>query len=125
MNGHRRLGFVQVSALAGLLLTCASPVRAESPPTGLPSTGLGAGGVNDPAARFHGAPTYDFGVTNVQWEAATPEYSFVTLDLSWSFSWRAKWTEPADKNVTGKPLECLFRRRVGPSAPRVSAPLGF
>jgi len=67
-----------------------------------PSAGLGA---NDPAARFRGPLTYDFGVTNVKWEAATPEYSFVTFDLYWSYSWRAKWTEPADKNVTGKPLE--------------------
>ena len=97
MNGKRRLGFVQVSALVGLLLTCASPVRAEDSSTGL--------GVNDPAARFRGALTYDFAVTNAKWEAATPEYSTVTFDLSWSYSWRAKWTEPADKNVTGKPLE--------------------
>ncbi|MBM4165279.1 MAG: hypothetical protein FJ222_12695, partial [Lentisphaerae bacterium] len=44
---------------------------------------------DDPAAaRFRGPPTYDFGVTNVTWEAATPEYSFVTFDLSWSYSWR-------------------------------------
>ena len=97
MNGQRRLGFVQVSTLVGLLLTCASPVRAENPSTALD--------VNDPAARFHGAPTYDFGVTNVKWEAATPEYSFVTFDLSWSFSWRAKWTEPAETSITHKPIE--------------------
>jgi hypothetical protein len=105
MNRHRRLGFVQVSALVGLLLTCASPVRAESPSTGLPSTGIGAGGANDPAARFRGAPTYDLMVTNVSWQVVNKDYTEVTFDLSWSFSWRAKWTEPADKNVTGKPLE--------------------
>ncbi len=57
------------------------------------------------AARFRGAPTYDFGVTNVTWEAATPEYSTVTFDLSWSYSWRAKWTEPAATSATGKDLE--------------------
>jgi len=72
--------------------------------TGVPAA-AGADGANDPAARFRGPLTYDFGVTNVKWEAATPEYSYVTFDLHWSFSWRAKWTEPADKNVTGKPLE--------------------
>jgi formylglycine-generating enzyme required for sulfatase activity len=60
---------------------------------------------NDPAARFRGAPTYDFGVTNVKWEAATPEYSYVTFDLSWSFSWRAKWTESAKTSATGKDME--------------------
>ncbi len=57
------------------------------------------------AARFKGAPTYDFGVTNVKWEAATPEYSYVTFDLSWSYSWRAKWTEPAKTSATGKDME--------------------
>jgi formylglycine-generating enzyme required for sulfatase activity len=60
---------------------------------------------NDPAARFRGPLVYDFGVTNVKWEAATPDYSYVTFDLYWSYSWRAKWTEPAEKNVTGKPLD--------------------
>jgi hypothetical protein len=29
----------------------------------------------------------------------------VTFDVSWSFSWRAKCTEPAEKSVTGKTLE--------------------
>ena len=87
-----------VSLAVGMaLLSIASAALADNP-----STALGA---NDPEARFRGPPTYDFGVTNVRWEAATPEYSYVTFDLSWSFSWRAKWTEPADKNVTGKPLE--------------------
>jgi len=60
---------------------------------------------NDPAARFRGPLTYDFGVTNVKWEAATPEYSYVTFDLSWSYSWRAKWTEPAATSATGKDME--------------------
>lgn len=59
---------------------------------------------NDPNARFHGAPTYDLAVTNVRWEAATKEYSYVTFDLSWSFSWRAAWTEPARTSVTGRDL---------------------
>jgi hypothetical protein len=97
MNGHRRLGFVQTSALVGLLLTCASPVCAESHSTGLVA--------NDPAARFRGAPTYDLLVTNVSWKVVNKDYTEVTFDLSWSFSWRAKWTELADKNVTGKHLE--------------------
>ncbi|MEI6148320.1 MAG: hypothetical protein WCS01_04430 [bacterium] len=97
MNGHRRLGVVQVSAFVGLLLTCALPVRAEDSPTGL--------GANDPAARFHGAPAYDLLVTNVSWQVVNKDYTEVTFDLSWSFSWRAKWTEPATNNVTGKPLE--------------------
>lgn len=67
--------------------------------------GRPAGAVdNDPAARFRGALTYDFGVTNVRWEAATPEYSYVVFDLSWSFSWRAKWTEPAATSATGKDM---------------------
>ena len=40
-----------------------------------------------------------------KWEAATPEYSLVTFDLYWSYSWRAKWTEPANTSCTGKDLE--------------------
>ena len=60
---------------------------------------------NDPEARFRGAPTYDLAVKNVKWEGATKDYSYVTFDLFWSFSWRAKRTEPAEKSVTSKPLE--------------------
>ena len=60
---------------------------------------------NDPAARFRGAPTYDFGVTNARWEAGTKDYSYVSFDLSWSYSWRAKWTEPADTSCTGQDIE--------------------
>ena len=62
-------------------------------------------GANDPQARFRGPLTYDFGVTNVKWEAATPEYSYVVFDLRWSYSWRAKWTEPAKTSATGKDIE--------------------
>jgi hypothetical protein len=60
---------------------------------------------NDPDSRFKGAPTYDLAVTNVKWEAATPEYSYVIFDLSWGHSWRAKWVEPAKTSVTGKDME--------------------
>jgi hypothetical protein len=68
--------------------------------------GVSAGLADDLAAtRFHGAPTYDLAVTNVQWEAGTEEYSFVTFDLSWGHSWRAKWMEPATNNVTGRDLD--------------------
>jgi len=81
-------GILKVLGL-GLLLAGTEVARAE----------------NDPAARFRGAPTYDFGVTNVKWEAATPEYSFVTFDLSWSYSWRLKWTEPAKTSASGKDIE--------------------
>ena len=60
---------------------------------------------NLPEARFRGAPIYDLIVTNVSWAAATKDYSTVTFDLSWSFSWRAKWVEPAATSATGKDLE--------------------
>jgi len=60
---------------------------------------------NDPAARFRGEPPFDLAVTNVEWEPATEAYSYVTFDLSWSHSWRARWTEAAADNVTEKPLE--------------------
>jgi len=65
----------------------------------------GAGGAvvdNDPNARFHGAPSHNLAVKNVRWEHATKEYSHVTFDLSWSFSWRAAWVEPAKTSVTGR-----------------------
>ena len=71
---------------------------------GLAADASGVGEI-DPAARFQGAPTYDFAVTNVKWEAATPEYSYVTFDLYWSYSWRQKWTEPAKTSATGKDME--------------------
>jgi formylglycine-generating enzyme required for sulfatase activity len=45
-------------------------------------------------------------VANVKWEAGgAADQSVVTLDLAWDNSWRAKWEEPAEKNVTGKPLK--------------------
>lgn len=44
-------------------------------------------------------------VANVKWEAGTKEYSTVSFDLAWAKSWRAEWEEPADRNVTGKPLK--------------------
>ncbi len=42
-------------------------------------------------------------VTNVKVEPEK-EFSTVSFDLAWNNSWRAKWTEPAEKNCTGKPL---------------------
>ncbi len=44
-------------------------------------------------------------ITNVRWEASNQEHSIVTLDLSWDHSWRAAWTEAAERNVTGAPLK--------------------
>ena len=72
---------------------------------GVLAAGVLAAGDNDPAARFRGPLTYAFGVTNVKWEAATPEYSYVIFDLHWSYSWRAKWTEPAKMSATGQDME--------------------
>ena len=77
------------AAACGLLLAVASGALADE----------------NAEARFGGPPTNDLAVTNVKWEAGTKDYSFVTFDLSWSGSWRAKWTEAAEDNVTGKPLE--------------------
>jgi len=68
------------------------------------ASAAGAVAANDPNARFRGAPSYDLAVTNVRWESATREYSYVTFDLSWSFSWRAAWVEPAKTSVTGRDL---------------------
>jgi hypothetical protein len=44
-------------------------------------------------------------ITNVTWKAGAREDNSVTFDLAWDNSWRAKWEEPAEKNVTGKPLK--------------------
>ena len=98
MNHQRVLNSIRVIAVAcGLLLSGATRVLAENP-----STGIGA---NDPAARFRGAPTYDLLVTNVSWKVVNADYTEVTFDLSWSGSWRAKWTEPAETSITHKPIE--------------------
>jgi formylglycine-generating enzyme required for sulfatase activity len=92
------LNSIRLLAVAcGLLLSRASSVLAEAP-----STWIGA---NDPAARFRGAPTYDLLVTNVSWKIVNKDYTEVTFDLSWSGSWRAKWTEPAETSITHKPIE--------------------
>jgi hypothetical protein len=44
-------------------------------------------------------------VTNVSWKVVNADYTEVTFDLSWSGSWRAKWTEPAETSITHKPME--------------------
>jgi formylglycine-generating enzyme required for sulfatase activity len=98
MNHQRVLNAIRVITVAcGLLLSCAARVLAENP-----STWIGA---NDPAVRFRGAPTYDLLVTNVSWKIVNKDYTEVTFDLSWSGSWRAKWTEPAETSITHKPIE--------------------
>ena len=98
MNHQRVLNSIRVIAFAcGLLLSGAARILAENPSTGI--------GVNDPAARFRGAPTYDLMVTNVSWKVVNADYTEVTFDLSWSGSWRAKWTEPAETSITHKPIE--------------------
>ncbi len=98
MNYQRMLNSIRVITVAcGLLLSGTARVLAENP-----STWIGA---NDPAARFRGAPTYDLMVTNVSWKVVNADYTEVTFDLSWSGSWRAKWTEPAETSITHKPIE--------------------
>jgi hypothetical protein len=79
MNRHRRRGFVQASALVGLLLMCALPVRAEDSSIGSRTAGLG---LNEPATRVHGAPTYDLLVTNVSWQVVNKDYTEVTLRIT-------------------------------------------
>jgi formylglycine-generating enzyme required for sulfatase activity len=95
MNQQRKNRRLATIGLA-LLLTGAR--------VGLGAEVAGDGG-SDANVRFRGPLAYDFGVTNITWEAGTEEYSFVTFDLSWSYSWRAKWTEPAATSVTGKDIE--------------------
>ncbi|MDP6631000.1 MAG: hypothetical protein QGH29_08495 [Kiritimatiellia bacterium] len=50
-------------------------------------------------ARFVEKDASDMAVANTEVSAGT-----VGFDLSWSGSWRAKWTEPAERSATGKPL---------------------
>lgn len=73
---------------------------------GLVLAAAGATGADDlAAARFHGAPTYDFEVKNWKFEPGDSNSGFVTFDLFWSYSWRAKWTEPAATSCNGKDIE--------------------
>ncbi|MDP6353628.1 MAG: SUMF1/EgtB/PvdO family nonheme iron enzyme [Planctomycetota bacterium] len=44
-------------------------------------------------------------ITNVKLEAGRANHSLVSFDISWSGSWRRKWTEPAGKSPTGKARE--------------------
>jgi hypothetical protein len=90
---HQMSGWRAVrTATAGTQPTKASPkpavtvVRADTPPP-------------EPARTDTGK------ITNVRWEAGTEQYSHVTFDLSWENSWRAAWTEAAERNVTGAPLK--------------------
>jgi hypothetical protein len=72
--------------------------------TVLPAGASSALAANDPNARFRGIPPGDLAAANVRWEPAAKEHSYVTFDLSWSHSWRAAWTEPAESSVTGRDL---------------------
>lgn len=57
---------------------------------------------NDAGARFRGTGQADpIRIANVQRVA---DKDAVTFDIAWDHSWRATWTEPAEKNAIGKPL---------------------
>jgi formylglycine-generating enzyme required for sulfatase activity len=61
----------------------------------------------DAKARFQGGPaeTNTVQIANVRrQDGPAAGQSDVQFDLSWGNTWRAKWTEPAAKNVTGKDL---------------------
>jgi len=62
---------------------------------------------DDAEARFRGgtAETNQVRIANVRrQDGPAAGQSEVQFDLSWSHTWRAKWMEPAAKNVTGKDL---------------------
>ena len=107
MGRHSEKSTRQAMILTGSLLSVIVAVAMAPHASGAENrpTGIGADGANDPQARFRGAPTDDLEVENVKWVTGAKDHSFVTFDVSWGPSWRAKWTEPAEKNVTGKPLE--------------------
>lgn len=66
----------------------------------LAATAAPAGNADD--ARFRGTGKADpIRILNVQRDAGKNAISF---DLAWDHSWRATWTEPAERNATGKPL---------------------
>ncbi|MFZ4394064.1 MAG: DUF4838 domain-containing protein [Kiritimatiellia bacterium] len=59
------------------------------------------------AARFQGGAfeTNQVRLASVRLENGAAEgQSAIRFDLSWGHTWRAKWTEPAAQNVTGKEL---------------------
>ncbi len=61
----------------------------------------------DAAARFRGgaAETNNIRIVNIRRsDGATAGQSEVRFDLAWGNTWRAQWTEPAQRNVTGKDL---------------------
>ncbi|MGB2819501.1 MAG: SUMF1/EgtB/PvdO family nonheme iron enzyme, partial [Phycisphaerae bacterium] len=62
---------------------------------------------DDAAARFRGgsAEANTIRIANVRrQDSPVARQSEVMFDLSWGHTWRAKWTEPATRNVTGKDL---------------------
>jgi len=67
----------------------------------------GAAARDDAAARFRGGPAgvNTIRIANVRRQDGRVEgQSYVTFDLSWGHTWRAAWTEPAARNITGKDL---------------------
>ncbi len=67
----------------------------------------GAVANDNAAARFRGgaAEINHVRIANVRRQDGPVDgQSHVQFDLSWGHTWRAKWTEPAAKNVTGKDL---------------------
>jgi formylglycine-generating enzyme required for sulfatase activity len=59
------------------------------------------------AARFRGGPfeTNQAVIANVRLEKGAAEgQGAIQFDLAWGNTWRAAWTEPAARNVTGKDL---------------------
>ncbi len=67
----------------------------------------GAAANDNAAARFLGgsAKVNQVRIANVCRQAGPVEgQSYVQFDLSWGHTWRAKWADPAARNVTGKDM---------------------
>jgi hypothetical protein len=95
---------------ARLVVSAENHVKKTIPKTEAASKPASASASPSTASAIAGAGrTPSIKVSNVKWESGTKDYSAISFDLAWDDSWRAKWDEPAEKNVTGRPLRVESR----------------
>ncbi|MCX5677091.1 MAG: DUF4838 domain-containing protein [Planctomycetota bacterium] len=99
--------FVEYAGMIDAVMTQEARETPAADAPGVPGASPAVGGNDAAEARFRGgsADVNHVRIANVRrQDGRVAGQSEVRFDLSWGHTWRAKWTEPAARNVTGNDL---------------------